>query len=53
MSKSSPYFGNMDWLFSHEFLKAGHTYYVRLNNEPTRPRIEKVFREVAPKEGSR
>lgn len=53
MSKASPYFGNMDWLFSHELLKAGHTYYVRLSNEPTRPRIAKVFREVTPKEGSR
>jgi ribonuclease HI len=53
MSKRSPYFGNMDWLFSHELLRAGHTYYVRLNNEPTRPRIEKVFRELPSKEGSR
>lgn len=28
-------------------MKAGHTYYVRLNNEPARPRIQKVFREGA------
>jgi ribonuclease HI len=49
MSKASPYFGNIDWLYSYELLKAGHTYYVRLNDETTRPRIEKVFRELESK----
>lgn len=48
MSKASPYFGNLDWVYSHELLKAGHTYYVRLNDEPARPRIDKVFREIEP-----
>lgn len=52
MSKASPYFGNVDWLYSHELLKAGHTYHVRLNDEPARPRIEKVFREVESKEST-
>ena len=49
MSKASPYFGNVDWFYSYELLKAGHTYYVRLNDEPARPRIEKVFRELESK----
>ena len=49
MSRKSPYFGNIDWLYSHELLSAGHTYYVRLNDEPARPRIEKVFREISTK----
>ena len=49
MSKTSPYHGNIDWLYSHELMKAGHTYYVRLNDEPARPRIQKVFREVESK----
>lgn len=50
MSKASPYHGNIDWFYSYELLKAGHTYYVRLNDEPARPRIEKVFRELESKE---
>jgi hypothetical protein len=50
MSKASPYFRNIDWLYSYEFLRAGHTYHVRLNDELERPRIEKVFREVKSKE---
>lgn len=49
MSKASPYHRNIDWLYSNELLKAGHTYYVRLNDEPARPRIQTVFREVEPK----
>ena len=51
VSKSSPYFGNVDWLYSTEMMRAGHTYFVRLNGEPLRPRIAKVFREVIPKPG--
>jgi ribonuclease HI len=50
MSKASPFFGNVDWLYSNELLKSGHSYFVRLSAKPTRPWIEKVFHEVKPKE---
>jgi ribonuclease HI len=50
VSKASPYLGNVDWLYSHELLKSGHTYYVRLDDELTRPWIVKMFHEVKPKE---
>ena len=46
MSEDSPYFGNVDNLYSTILLNAGHTYDVRLNNEPKRPRIEELYGEV-------
>ncbi len=49
LSKKSPYFGNIDWLYSSEMLRSGHTYYVRLNDNPKQPRIVKVFHDVAQK----
>jgi ribonuclease HI len=50
VSKASPYFRNMDWLYSDDLLKSGHTYDVRLSRDPKRPWIVKVFREVKPEE---
>jgi len=46
MSKSSPYYQNVDFAISGISMAAGHTYFVRLNNEPKNPRIVKVFREI-------
>lgn len=46
MSRKSPYFGKVDWIFSEEMLKAGHTYHVRVNEMTGNPRVTKVFREI-------
>ena len=46
MSTDSPYFENVDNLYSAIPLNAGHTYDVRLNDEPRRPRIEELYGEV-------
>jgi ribonuclease HI len=49
MSRRSPYRGKVDTIFSDIMLNAGHEYFVRLNNDPGRPRIEQKYREVEPK----
>jgi ribonuclease HI len=46
MSKASPYFGNLDLAYSDLLLRAGHTYYVRFNDDSKNPRILKKFKEV-------
>ena len=46
MSKSSPYFRNVDLAFSDQVLSAGHTYRVRMGEDTSNPRIAKVFQEV-------
>lgn len=48
MSKASPYFGKVDFIFSDAdlYLSAGHAYHVRVNTEIRSPRVVKVFREV-------
>ena len=48
MSKSSNYYENVDIAYSELLLRAGHTYYVRMNDNTRNPRILKQFREVAP-----
>jgi ribonuclease HI len=50
MSKGSPYCGCVDIAFSDAslHLSAGHTYYVRFNDDARAPRIVKAFREVGP-----
>ena len=50
MSKKSPYFNKVDFLFSFDSLRVGHTYSVRLNNEQNNPRIIKVFHEIISKD---
>jgi len=49
ISKGSPYFENIDFMYSPEPLQAGHVYDVRLANQPNFCRIEKVFREIVKK----
>ena len=46
ISKKSEFCKKVDFICSHEFLKAGHSYHVRLNNDIKNPTIMKVFREV-------
>ena len=48
VSLRSQYRGNVDFIFSDNFLSTGHTYYVKVNSVTNNPRIEKVFREVKP-----
>jgi hypothetical protein len=42
------YRGRVDLIFSAADIRlsAGHTYYIRFNDDPIKPRIVKVFREV-------
>jgi ribonuclease HI len=49
LSKASPFRGCFDVIFANPSLnlRAGHCYYVRVNEDTGNPRIEKVFREVA------
>ncbi len=49
-SDDSPYFENVDDLVSDHYLKRGHIYDVRLNDDPKNPRIEQIFGEVDPTE---
>ena len=49
ISKQSRYRWNVDIIFSEHLLSPGHTYYVRVNSDTSNPRIEKVFREIEPK----
>jgi ribonuclease HI len=49
LSARSPFKGRFDIIYANETVdvKAGHSYYVRVNAEIMNPRIAKVFREVA------
>ncbi len=47
MSKASPYYQNVDFATSSISMAAGHTYAVRLNDDPKNPQIVKVFREIS------
>jgi len=47
ISEDSPYFGNVDNYYSEEvMLNAGHSYGVRLNNDPKRPWIVENLGEI-------
>jgi ribonuclease HI len=46
ISKLSPYYGCVDFLCSDENVNPGHSYYVKLNNEKSNPKIIKVYREI-------
>ena len=46
VSKKSPYFGNVDNYFSDILLNAGHTYFVKLNDDLRAPRIARLYHEV-------
>jgi hypothetical protein len=48
MSDDSPYFGNVDFLFSDEALRHRNIYRVRLNKDPDYPQIAEVIGVVGP-----
>ncbi len=49
ISKSSDHYLKADCIFSEELLKAGHSYYVKVNDDMNNPRVVKVYREIANK----
>lgn len=49
ISRTSPYTGRVDIIFSETLLKAGHNYYVRVNDNPGNPTVESVVRELRPR----
>lgn len=53
LSRTSPYKGEVDVIFSETLLSAGHIYYVRVNDNIANPVVNKVFREVQPKPSAR
>jgi ribonuclease HI len=48
LSKASPFFGKVDWIYSSKDLlvRDGHHYHVRLNEDQSYPQIMRVFREI-------
>jgi ribonuclease HI len=50
ISTNSPYYKKIDFAFSKELLNAGHSYYVKLNNDNKNPQIIKIYREIISKE---
>jgi hypothetical protein len=49
ISKKSKCYGNVDIIFWDDLLKVGHSYFVKVNNDTSNPRIEKVVRELGKK----
>lgn len=48
LSKASPFFGKVDWIYSPKDLlvRDGHHYHVRVNDDQSYPQIMRVFREI-------
>jgi ribonuclease HI len=48
VSRASEYFGRVDTIYSAAqiHLSAGHTYFLRVNDDTDAPRVERIFREV-------
>lgn len=46
VSSKSPYYKNLDWLYSTEQMRDGHYYEVQLNDNPAFPVITAVLREL-------
>jgi ribonuclease HI len=46
ISKSSAFYGKIDFIFSEKHLRPNHTFRVRLCSDGGYPRIEKLFKEV-------
>jgi ribonuclease HI len=52
VAKASKYYGRVDIIYSEIMLQAGHSYYVKVNNNKLNPRIEKLFKEMVKKSPS-
>lgn len=51
LTENSPYCGNCDYIYSELFLRAGHHYEVRVNDNSRNPRIVEVLYEIDPVTG--
>jgi ribonuclease HI len=49
IAKASKYYRCVDIIYSEIMLRAGHSYYVKVNNNKLNPRIEKLFKEIVKK----
>ena len=49
MSTKNQYYQNIDFATSNLPLSAGHTYYVKFNDDIKNPQIKKVYKEILPK----
>jgi len=46
ISKNSRYCGNVDFIFCKQLMGAGHSYYVRVNDDTVNPWVVQIFREI-------
>lgn len=46
MDEDSPWYQRVDYVWSDLMLSAGHTYFVRLNDNPKHPQIEEKLSEI-------
>lgn len=46
ISANSKFKWNVDFIFCSENMKVGHSYYVRVNNDTSNPKVEKIFKEI-------
>jgi ribonuclease HI len=46
VSKTSPYFGCVDFVYCNQTLRAAHVYSVRLNKEQKYPQIMKIYKDI-------
>ena len=46
ISKGSKYYGNVDVVYSHLYLKDAHSYFVTFNKDDNNPRILKLINEI-------
>ena len=50
MSKRSPFYQQVDFIFSVQVLRVGHEFSVRVNNNQSYPQITKVYRDFTKEE---
>lgn len=48
-STESPFYENLDWIFSRHYLRDGHEYLVVVNDQTANPQILDVLEEINPK----
>lgn len=50
ISKNSPFYKNIDIIYSEKVLRVGHKFYVKFNCEQKFPQIEKIYRDITKEE---
>ncbi len=51
ISTDSPYYQAVDWIYSKEDMRRGHSYIVLLNENPQNPTIVEVLGEIESGDG--